>query len=134
MNPSWKLAVTSDCADADGTTVYGDIGLDLRAEEGVEWGLVDVEDGGLRPRHLEGFDALLLLSGARVGTEQLVGVTTLKHVARFGAGYDSVDLEACDQQGIVVTNAPTGLRAPSSAPRWASTSSSWTRCSSAATT
>lgn len=32
MNPSWKLAVTSDCADADGTTVYGDIGLDLLAE------------------------------------------------------------------------------------------------------
>ena len=63
-------------------------------------------------RSFEGFDALFLLSGTPFGSAQLEGVTTLKHVARFGAGFDSVDLAACDAAGITVTNAPTGLRVP----------------------
>jgi phosphoglycerate dehydrogenase-like enzyme len=33
-------------------------------------------------------------------------------VARFGAGFDQVDLAACDSHGITVTNAPVGLRIP----------------------
>ena len=54
----------------------------------------------------------MLLGALALGEEQLQGVTTLKHVARFGAGYDQVDLAACDARGITVTNAPTGLRVP----------------------
>lgn len=109
---SWRLAVTADAAHADGSTIYGDIGLGSLAEHGVEWSLVGAERGTLRGKELEGFDALLLLSSAPFGREQLEGVTTLKHVARFGAGFDSVDLAACDERGITVTNAPTGLRVP----------------------
>ncbi|MGP9537173.1 NAD(P)-dependent oxidoreductase [Brachybacterium sp. AOP43-C2-M15] len=109
MSTPWKLAVTADYAEVDGSTIYGDIGLDTLAEHGIEWSRVDVP---IRPGALEGFDAVLLLSGTPFGTEQLRGVTTLQHVARFGAGFDSVDLEACDAAGITVTNAPTGLRVP----------------------
>lgn len=112
MSRPWKLAVTADYANPDGSTVYGDIGLGTLAEQGIDWSLVGQDGGPLRAEELEGFDALLLLSGTPLGQEQLEGVTTLKHVARFGAGYDSVDLEACDRRGIVVTNAPTGLRVP----------------------
>jgi phosphoglycerate dehydrogenase-like enzyme len=36
----------------------------------------------------------------------------LKLVARFGVGYDSVDLEACTAAGVVVTIAPDGVRRP----------------------
>ena len=109
MSAPWKLAVTADYAEADGTTIYGDIGLDSLAADGIEWSLVETP---IQPGALEGYDAVLLLSGTPLGAEQLEGVTTLQHVARFGAGFDAVDLEACDARGIAVTNAPTGLRVP----------------------
>jgi phosphoglycerate dehydrogenase-like enzyme len=109
MSTPWRLAVTADYAEADGSTIYGDIGLGGLAADGIEWTRLEVP---IRPGALEGFDAVLLLSGTPLGAEQLEGVTTLRHVARFGAGFDAVDLEACDERGITVTNAPTGLRVP----------------------
>lgn len=112
MSARWKLAITADYAHPDGSTIYGDIGLDTLAEHGIDWSLVGAEGRDLTPEELEGFDALFLLSGTPFGRAQLEGVTTLKHVARFGAGFDAVDLEACDERGIIVTNAPTGLRVP----------------------
>ncbi|GAA1488880.1 NAD(P)-dependent oxidoreductase [Brachybacterium sacelli] len=112
MSAPWKLAVTADYAEADGSTIYGDIGLGTLAEHDIEWSLVGDGERELRGDELEGFDAVVLLSGTPFGRAQLEGVTTLKHVARFGAGFDSVDLAACDTRGITVTNAPTGLRVP----------------------
>lgn len=109
MSTPWKLAVTADYAEADGSTIYGDIGLSGLAADGIEWSLIETP---IAPGALEGFDAVLLLSGTPLGEEQLEGVTTLRHVARFGAGFDAVDLAACDARGITVTNAPTGLRVP----------------------
>ena len=109
MTTHWKLAVTADYAEADGSTIYGDIGLGELAEHGIDWSRVEVP---IRPGALEGYDAVLLLSGTPFGAEQLEGVTTLRHVARFGAGFDAVDLAACDAAGVTVTNAPTGLRVP----------------------
>lgn len=110
--PPWKVAVTGDYAEADGSTIYGDIGLDQFAQHGIEWSLVATDGAPLRGEELEGYDALVLLGSLALGEEQLEGVTTLRHVARFGAGYDQVDLAACDARGITVTNAPTGLRVP----------------------
>lgn len=112
MSSPWKLAITADYAEADGSTIYGDIGLGTLADHGIEWSPVGEAGRDLTAEELRGFDALLLLSGTPFGQAQLEGGTTLKHVARFGAGYDSVDLEACAAAGITVTNAPTGLRVP----------------------
>ena len=36
----------------------------------------------------------------------------LKLIARFGVGYDSVDVAACSEQGILLTIAPDGVRRP----------------------
>ena len=112
MSTRWKLAITADYANPDGSTIYGDIGLDTLAEHGIDLSLVGAAGRDPTLEELEGFDALFLLSGTPFGRAQLEGVTTLKHVARFGAGFDAVDLEACDERGIIVTNAPTGLRVP----------------------
>jgi len=36
----------------------------------------------------------------------------LAHVARFGVGYDTVDVEACSDNGIALTITPDGVRRP----------------------
>src|SRR5690625_1103456 len=64
----WKVAVTGDYADADGSTIYGDIGLDQFAEHGLEWSIVSEAGSPLRGEELEGYDALVLLGSDRKST------------------------------------------------------------------
>jgi len=48
----------------------------------------------------------LLVVGARVNQEVLSHAPNLKVVANCGVGYDNIDVMACTQRGIVVTNTP----------------------------
>jgi phosphoglycerate dehydrogenase-like enzyme len=108
----WRLAVAAEGIDESGLTIHGDIGLGSLAEHGIEWSPIDVAQQELSAEVLNGFDAVLLMGESPFGDEQLGEDTTIKHVARFGAGFDQVDLAACAARGIPVTNAPTGLREP----------------------
>ncbi len=47
-----------------------------------------------------------------VTAETVTGNARLKLVARLGVGFDRVDLDACSQNGILVTNTPGGVRRP----------------------
>lgn len=108
----WRLAVAAEGINETGRTIHGDIGLGSLAEHGIDWSPIDVAQQELTAEALRGFDAVLLMGESPFGEEQLGEDTSIKHVARFGAGYDQVDLEACARRGIPVTNAPTGLRVP----------------------
>ena len=72
---------------------------------------VKYPEPGLRPEYrpsdLADCDALIAVL-VKVTESSLEGVSRLKHVARFGAGFDTVDLDACARHGVVVTNAPLG--------------------------
>jgi D-3-phosphoglycerate dehydrogenase len=107
----FRVAVTGDQASPDGSTVFGDIGLDRLTRSGIEWSVIPVPDPVLTADQLAGYDSLLLMGDRRVTAASLVG-TTLRHVARFGSGYDAVDVEACTAAGVVVTNAPDAVRVP----------------------
>jgi D-3-phosphoglycerate dehydrogenase len=63
----------------------------------------------IRTEDLRGADALILLKD-EVTAETLDGLDDLRIVSRFGAGFDGVDISACTKRGIVVTNAPQGVR------------------------
>ncbi|MDX1747794.1 MAG: NAD(P)-dependent oxidoreductase, partial [Halobacteriales archaeon] len=65
--------------------------------------------GELRPDDLDGADGLILLKES-VTADSLAGNDDLKVISRFGAGFDNVDLAAATDHGIVVTNAPQGMR------------------------
>ncbi|PWH07189.1 hypothetical protein DEO23_00545 [Brachybacterium endophyticum] len=108
----WRLAVAAEGIDGDGRTTHGDIGLGDLADHGIEWSPIDLATQELTAEGLHGFDAVLLMGETPFGREQLGEQPTLRHVARFGAGFDQVDLAACESHGIVVTNAPDGLRVP----------------------
>jgi phosphoglycerate dehydrogenase-like enzyme len=103
----YRVAVTGDQASSDGTTIFGDIGLGRLPSFSV----IDVPDPVLTPAQLDGFDALLMMGGRGITPASLAG-TSLRHIARFGAGYDAIDIEACTHAGVVVTNTPDGVRVP----------------------
>jgi glyoxylate reductase len=47
--------------------------------------------------------------GLRVGAEAIGGASKLRVIANIGAGYDNIDLDACNRKRIVVTNTPDVL-------------------------
>lgn len=106
----YRVALTSDAVRPDGSSIHGDLGLDRLTAGGVDWFVLP--PGDPRPQELTGVRALVSFGHAHVDEEFLAGVPELRHVARFGAGYDTVDLEACTRAGVVVTNTPDGVRKP----------------------
>ena len=58
---------------------------------------------------LEGKDALICLLTDKVDTEVVTAATSLRIVANIAVGYNNIDLEACRERGIVVTNTPDVL-------------------------
>jgi glyoxylate reductase len=58
-----------------------------------------------------GAEALVVV-GRAVGPGLLDLLPDLKLVANYGAGYELVDVEACRERGVVVTNTPGAVDAP----------------------
>ncbi len=60
---------------------------------------------------LADIDALILLA-PRVGARSLTQGGRLAMVARFGVGYDNVDVEACNASDVALVITPDGVRRP----------------------
>ncbi|HET8522176.1 MAG TPA: NAD(P)-dependent oxidoreductase, partial [Thermomicrobiales bacterium] len=112
MNQAFRVGITRDFLKPDGSVGWGDIGL-RRLDEapGLIWDFLPEQTRMLRPDQIRGYDALAVL-GPRVTAETLEGVDRLALIARFGVGYDSIDIDACTEHGVAVTNTPDGVRRP----------------------
>lgn len=96
----------------DGRVTFGDIGLSILDRcPGLTWGFLAENTPELGPEQVRDYDALLVL-GPRVTATTLEGSDRLAIVARFGVGYDSVDVEACTRNGVLLTITPEGVRRP----------------------
>ena len=80
--------------------IFAGGGLDVTYREGTP-GFPDAETR----EKLTGLEALLA-GGEWITAANLELAEDLKIVARNGVGYDRVDLDACTERGIVVTNTP----------------------------
>lgn len=54
----------------------------------------------------------LILAGEKVGAAALAGAPALAAIARFGVGYDKVDVAACTRAGVALTITPDAVRRP----------------------
>jgi D-3-phosphoglycerate dehydrogenase len=106
----FRVGVTGDFLKADGTLGFGDIGLNLFEGSDVSWEFLPPGSEVL-PEQAREYDGLLVLA-TRVTARTLSGTDRLKVVARFGVGYDNVDVPACTQAGVLLTITPDGVRRP----------------------
>lgn len=114
MTTSFRLGLTRDCMAPDGDQP----GFDARAfavldaVPGLTWEFLPEWSDRITPANVAEFDAIMSLRPAMTAESLSGGEIRLKLLARFGAGYDNVDLAACDAAGVLVANAPDGVRRP----------------------
>jgi D-3-phosphoglycerate dehydrogenase len=108
----FRVGLTRDFLKQDGTIGWGDIRLDLLdAAPDLEWEFLAEASRELTPAQIAGYDALIVL-GPRVTAASLVEADRLALIARFGVGYDNVDVEACTAQGVLLSITPDSVRRP----------------------
>lgn len=107
----FRVGVTRDFLKPDGTIGFGDIGLERLAKAGLSWEFLPTLEGEIAPDVADAFDGLLVL-GPRVTAKTVSGARRLVVVARFGVGYDNVDVLACTKAGVLLTITPDGVRRP----------------------
>src|SRR5215217_8091708 len=105
----FRVALSGDFLKSDGTPAYPMVDLAPLAAAGGEVAYVHSVDRVMRAADLEGFDALILL-GSRFDERSIPADGRLAVVARFGVGYDTVDVAACTKAGIALVITPDGVR------------------------
>lgn len=110
----YRVGITRDCLKADGSGPIFDpaaFGVLDRAP-GVEYEFLPEARPRITADDAGRYDAIMALMP--VLTAESLGRTDLRlrHIARFGSGYDTVDVAACTRTGILVTIAPDGVRRP----------------------
>jgi D-3-phosphoglycerate dehydrogenase len=112
MATTFRVGVTRDLLPHRDTLGPTGVGLDvLDAADGVEWEFIAERVDSLRPSDIAPYDALFVL-GCGVPAESLDVADKLSIVARFGVGYDRVDVDACTRNGVLLTITPDGVRRP----------------------
>ncbi len=111
MADKFRVALSGDFRKADGSPTYPDFDLaPLKGAPGVEMAFLE-PNNPLKAEQLEDFDALILLAH-RFARESVPKSGRLAVVARFGVGYDTVDVDACTEAGIALVITPDGVRRP----------------------
>lgn len=108
----FRIALSGDFRKADGTPTFPSFDLaPLLNDDQIEVRWVEPVDGVMPASGLAGCDALILLT-PRMARESFPPDGRLAAVARFGVGYDNVDLAACNDHGVAAIITPDGVRRP----------------------
>src|SRR5438552_15586724 len=98
MAAKFRVALSGDFKKADGSPTFPDFDLaPLRNAPGVEVAYLESANP-IRADQLEDFDALILFAH-RFAETSVPKSGRLAAVARFGVGYDAVDVDACTEAG-----------------------------------
>lgn len=107
----FKIGISRDAITANGT-VFGEEAFKVLEDPAVEWEFLPEKVAELPPEYGDTYDAICLMS-AKVTRKTLSGANCkVKLIARFGVGYDSVDVPACTENGVMLTITPDGVRRP----------------------
>jgi phosphoglycerate dehydrogenase-like enzyme len=108
---AFRVALSGDFRKADGSPTFPDFDLTpLLTAKNVETVYLD-NASPLKAEQLQDFDALILLAH-RFDAGSVPKSGRLAVVARFGVGYDTVDVPACTAGDIALVITPDGVRRP----------------------
>lgn len=111
-DPQPTVGVSRDFLDADGRNVWGDIRLGELEAAGIDWHYLPRDTDELLPADIDGLDAVLFAAPSVTARTFAGADRPPLLLARFGVGYDAVDLDACTRNGVLVSITPDGAQRP----------------------
>ena len=108
-----RIGITRDAlVEATGTTFFDPAALATLDASGIAWEYMPDATGSITAEQLATYDAICAVAPG-VGPDA-IGRQDLRTriIARFGVGFDTCDVPALTQAGIVLTNNPDGVRRP----------------------
>lgn len=109
---TFEVALSGDFKLADGSAAFPSFDLaPLTDNPNIRVRYVDPVGGAMPAAALEDVDALILLI-PRFGAMSVPKSGRLAIVARFGVGFDTVDVPVCTQNDIALVTTPDGVRRP----------------------
>ena len=111
MNPKFRIGLTPDFyTDAKGK--FESVLAGQLTPAGVESAPMPPQPGNVAtPDALDQFDAIFSLA-LKITAESLQGIGRLAAVARWGVGYDMIDVDALTEAGVVLCITPNAVRRP----------------------
>lgn len=107
----FRIALSGDFKKPDGSPAFPDFDLaPLEQNPAVEYEFLR-SNGVIQAADLDGFDGLILLI-PRIEPESFPKDGRLAIIARFGVGYDTVNVQACTDHGCALVITPDGVRRP----------------------
>ncbi len=108
----FRIALSGDFRKADGRPTFPSFDLaPLETDPKIQVRWVDAIDGVIPAKGLSGCQGLILLA-PRFTPQSVPENPDFSFVARFGVGYDNVDIPTCNENGIALVITPDGVRRP----------------------
>lgn len=109
----FQLALSRDFLNKDHKLAYDDVGLRLLDESShVAYRFLDAYTDVVAPEQIDDVDGLVIIYPSVTSETFARGAERLTVISRCGVGYDRIDLAACTEADVAVTNAPLALRLP----------------------
>ncbi len=110
MRRHFKIGIDPGWGSSFDSLVGGFVREHFDARGDIEWEMIeDPFDGGLRPEVVDRYEGLLIL-GARFDAASFEGVERLSCIARWGVGYDAIDIEAATAADVLVALTPEAVK------------------------
>ena len=112
MKPPFHVLWTADFYDASGAPKYKDLGASvLTHEPRIQQGVFSEHRKQIGPDQVGEAQGVIVLT-PQVTAETVSHAEKLLVMARFGVGYDAVDVKACTAAGVLVTITPGAVDRP----------------------
>ena len=113
MTERFRVGITRDILDSRGEPSFGRKALEILDRPGsIDWEYLPSVVREITPDLAARYDAIYVNMARTPASAVARGDCRLRVVARHGVGYDSVDVPAMTQAGVLVTNTPAAMPRP----------------------
>ena len=112
MPEKFRVGITRDNLKLDGKPLFDEALLRVLDDPRIEWEFLPRFEVELSAETAARYDALAVMLGNITRRTVSDPNRRLKLIARFGVGYDTVDVSALTDNGVLLTITPEGVRRP----------------------
>ena len=108
----FRVGITRDNLKPDGKPIFDEACLKALDDPRIQWEFLPEVEPELTPQTAAKYDAVCVMVGKITRATVSGSDRRLKLIARFGVGYDMIDVPALTENGVLLAITPDGIRRP----------------------